>query len=275
MKTVSRNNYAPKVCDFTDTVVYDAAAGLNYLFDCDGIYTRFSANNTFVDVADTVSIAPGEPARVEAKRKDDNLYLTFYIPQGGDAALEEQLAELQRQTDANAGAIAEEQADRILADNEIRAYVDSKSGGEVYFDADNLSSGNGFNSYVFGTALSPRIYMSLEKDAVYEVEGICRNFSVTDVTRERTLHSWLSLQIGDGSDKQYAYTESPSSMDRSKPTYHDVKCIFAANSARDIYIQFRFLKPPHEELPESGATYYWGFRDAAITVRKIGMKKKK
>ena len=82
MKTVSRNNYAPKVCDFTDTVVYDAAAGLNYLFDHDGIFTRFSANNTFVDVADTVSIAPGEPARVEAKRKDDNLYLTFYIPQG-------------------------------------------------------------------------------------------------------------------------------------------------------------------------------------------------
>lgn len=42
MRTVIRNSYTPKVGDYCNKIVIDESTGTKYIFDCDGIYTKFS-----------------------------------------------------------------------------------------------------------------------------------------------------------------------------------------------------------------------------------------
>lgn len=42
MRTVIRNSYTPKVGDYCNKIVIDESTGAKYIFDCDGIYTKFS-----------------------------------------------------------------------------------------------------------------------------------------------------------------------------------------------------------------------------------------
>ena len=42
MRTVVRNSYTPKVGDYCNKIVIDESTGAKYIFDCDGIYTKFS-----------------------------------------------------------------------------------------------------------------------------------------------------------------------------------------------------------------------------------------
>lgn len=42
MRTIIRNSYTPKVGDYCNKIVIDESTGAKYIFDCDGIYTKFS-----------------------------------------------------------------------------------------------------------------------------------------------------------------------------------------------------------------------------------------
>lgn len=46
MRTVIRNSYTPKVGDYCNKIVIDESTGAKYIFDCDGIYTKFSDGGT-------------------------------------------------------------------------------------------------------------------------------------------------------------------------------------------------------------------------------------
>ena len=46
MRTVVRNSYTPKVGDYCNMIVIDEYTGALYIFDCDGIYTKFSMDGT-------------------------------------------------------------------------------------------------------------------------------------------------------------------------------------------------------------------------------------
>lgn len=46
MRTVVRNSYTPKVGDYCNMIVIDEYNGALYIFDCDGIYTKFSTDGT-------------------------------------------------------------------------------------------------------------------------------------------------------------------------------------------------------------------------------------
>lgn len=46
MRTVVRNSYTPKVGDYCNMIVIDEYNGALYIFDCDGIYTKFSGDGT-------------------------------------------------------------------------------------------------------------------------------------------------------------------------------------------------------------------------------------
>lgn len=46
MRTVVRNSYTPKVGDYCNMIVIDEYTGAKYIFDCDGIYTKFSGDGT-------------------------------------------------------------------------------------------------------------------------------------------------------------------------------------------------------------------------------------
>ena len=46
MRTVIRNSYTPKVGDYCNKIVIDEYTGAKYIFDCDGVYTKFSADGT-------------------------------------------------------------------------------------------------------------------------------------------------------------------------------------------------------------------------------------
>lgn len=46
MRTVVRNSYTPKVGDYCNMIVIDEYTGALYIFDCDGIYTKFSGDGT-------------------------------------------------------------------------------------------------------------------------------------------------------------------------------------------------------------------------------------
>lgn len=42
MKTVIRNNYTPHTEDYCNTIVIDAEHNIKYIFDCDGVYSKFT-----------------------------------------------------------------------------------------------------------------------------------------------------------------------------------------------------------------------------------------
>ena len=46
MRTVIRNSYTPKVGDYCNKIVIDESTRARYIFDCDGIYTKFSDGGT-------------------------------------------------------------------------------------------------------------------------------------------------------------------------------------------------------------------------------------
>ena len=46
MRTVVRNSYTPKVGDYCNMIVIDEYTGALYIFDCDGIYTKFTGDGT-------------------------------------------------------------------------------------------------------------------------------------------------------------------------------------------------------------------------------------
>lgn len=46
MRTVIRNSYTPKVGDYCNKIVIDEDTGAKYIFDCDGVYTKLSADGT-------------------------------------------------------------------------------------------------------------------------------------------------------------------------------------------------------------------------------------
>ena len=58
MRTIVLNGYAPKIRDYCNTIVADEEAGVQYIFDSDGVYTTYTskqqegATKAYVDAKD-------------------------------------------------------------------------------------------------------------------------------------------------------------------------------------------------------------------------------
>lgn len=53
MRTVVLNSYVPKVRDYFNTIVVDNDNSVQYIFDCDGVYTVYPSGVQFSIVVDS------------------------------------------------------------------------------------------------------------------------------------------------------------------------------------------------------------------------------
>lgn len=101
MRTVIRNSYSPQLGDYCNTVVVDRESGVKYIFDADGVYTKFTYGKTITSLedyrekykdTDVFSTGPVKEKFDELDGEIENLHET-------DADLQQQIDDVRDHTD--------------------------------------------------------------------------------------------------------------------------------------------------------------------------------
>jgi hypothetical protein len=133
MRTIVRNSYAPKTGEYCNTIVVDQDAGMQYIFDSDGVWTTYTSKQQegapmgYVDAKSATAL---ENAKIYANEKDEDI-----------------LAQAKAYTDEHSGqgGVSKEYVDSQDQDilEQAKAYTDEHSGqggvSQQYVDQQDAS----------------------------------------------------------------------------------------------------------------------------------------